>query len=232
MNAGSFIQARSLSKTYSSGPSLVRALSDVDFSVDEGQFTVVAGPSGSGKSTLLNLLAGLDTPSSGEIEVAGARISGLAPIALARYRRFAVGMIFQSFNLIASRTALENVELPLIFSGIPKKQRRERALELIGKVGLGPRAHHRPTELSGGEQQRVAVARALANHPRVVMADEPTGNLDSQTSREILRLLSELNQKNGLTIVMVSHEEALVREFAHGIVRLRDGRVAAREVWA
>jgi ABC-type lipoprotein export system ATPase subunit len=211
---------------------LVQALSNVDLAVDEGRFIIITGPSGSGKSTLLNLLAGLDTPSSGVIDVAGARITGLGPRALARYRRFEVGMIFQSFNLIATRTAVENIELPLVFAGIPRNERREQALDLIEKVGLGPRALHRPAELSGGEQQRVAVARALANHPRVLIADEPTGNLDSRTSREILGLLAALNTQRGLTIVMVTHEEALVREFAHEAVRLRDGRVVGREAWA
>jgi len=148
---------------------------------------------------------------------------------LARYRRHGAGMIFQSFNLIPSRTALENVELPLIFSGVDKKDRRRRAAELLVRVGLEARAGHRPPELSGGEQQRVAVARALANGPRLLLADEPTGNLDSRTAREIVGLLAELNRLRDLTVVMVSHEEGLVREFAHDVVRLRDGRVVAEE---
>jgi len=149
--------------------------------------------------------------------------------ALARYRRHGAGMIFQSFNLVPARTALENVELPLIFAGVEKAERRKRAAELLERVGLTARAAHRPAELSGGEQQRVAVARALANGPRLLLADEPTGNLDSRTSREIVGLLAELNRARNLTVVMVTHEENLAREFAHDIVRLRDGRVVAQE---
>ncbi len=174
----------------------------------------MTGASGSGKSTLLNLLGGLDTPSAGTIEVGGALVSAMDREALARYRRFVAGMIFQSFNLVAARTALENVELPLIFAGVERKERRRRAAELLDKVGLAHRAAHRPPELSGGEQQRVAVARALANGPRLLLADEPTGNLDSRTSREIVGLLAGLNRESNLTVIMVSHEEALVREFA------------------
>jgi putative ABC transport system ATP-binding protein len=224
-----FIEARSLSRTYLIGEVRVAALADVSLAVAAGRFVAVTGASGSGKSTLLNLLGGLDTPTAGSIEVDGSLVSAMDREALARYRRFGAGMIFQSFNLVAARTALENVELPLIFAGVEKKERRRRAAELLEMVGLAPRAGHRPPELSGGEQQRVAVARALANGPRLLLADEPTGNLDSRTSREIVGLLAGLNRDRGLTIVMVSHEEALVREFAHEIVRLRDGRVVATE---
>jgi putative ABC transport system ATP-binding protein len=149
--------------------------------------------------------------------------------ALALYRRHGAGMIFQSFNLVAARTALENVELPLIFAGVDKKNRKRRAAELLDQVGLAPRSGHRPPELSGGEQQRVAVARALANGPRLLLADEPTGNLDSRTAKEIVGLLAGLNRDRGLTVIMVSHEETLVRAAAHGIVKLQDGRVAAVE---
>ncbi len=232
MNASPIIRTRSLAKTYVIGHVRVAALDDISFSVDEGRFVAVTGASGSGKSTLLNLLGGLDTPSSGTIEVAGAVVSAMDREALARYRRYQAGMIFQSFNLIPSRTALENVELPLVFSDVDKKERRRRAAELLDKVGLAHRAGHRPAELSGGEQQRVAVARALVNDPRLLLADEPTGNLDSQTSREIVGLLAELNRSRRLTVVMVSHEESLVREFAQEVVRLRDGRVVGAESWA
>jgi putative ABC transport system ATP-binding protein len=221
----SLIEVRNLAKTYVVGDVRIAALADVSLSVAAGRFVAVTGASGSGKSTLLNLLGGLDTPTSGTIEVGGEPVSGLARDALARYRRFSVGMIFQSFNLIASRTALENVELPLVFAGLAKKERRRRAAELLDRVGLGRRAGHRPAELSGGEQQRVAVARALVNGPRILLADEPTGNLDSRTSREIVGLLAGLNREQGLTVLMVSHEEGLVREFAGEILRLRDGRV-------
>lgn len=232
MNAPPIIQTRSLAKTYLIGNVRVAALDDVSLSVDEGRFVAISGASGSGKSTLLNLLGGLDTPSGGTIEISGALVSAMDRDALARYRRFGAGMIFQSFNLVPSRTALENVELPLVFSGVDKKERKCRAAELLDKVGLAHRAGHRPSELSGGEQQRVAVARALANSPRLLLADEPTGNLDSQTSREIVGLLAELNRSRHLTVVMVSHEESLVREYAQEVVRLRDGRVVGKESWA
>jgi ABC-type lipoprotein export system ATPase subunit len=232
MNASPIIQTRSLAKTYLIGNVRVSALENVSLSVDEGRFVAVTGASGSGKSTLLNMLGGLDTPSAGTIEVAGALVSAMDRDALARYRRFGAGMIFQSFNLVASRTALENVELPLVFSDVDKKERRRRAAELLARVGLAHRAGHRPPELSGGEQQRVAVARALVNDPRLLLADEPTGNLDSQTSREIIGLLAELNRSRRLTVVLVSHEESLVREYAQEVVRLRDGRVVGTESWA
>jgi ABC-type lipoprotein export system ATPase subunit len=232
MNASPIIQTRSLAKTYLIGNVRIAALEDVSLSVDEGRFVAVTGASGSGKSTLLNLLGGLDTPSAGTIEVAGALVSAMDRDALAKYRRFGAGMIFQSFNLVPSRTALENVELPLVFSDVDKKERRRRAAELLDRVGLAHRAGHRPPELSGGEQQRVAVARALVNDPRLLLADEPTGNLDSQTSREIVGLLAELNRSRHLTVVMVSHEESLVREYAQEVVRLRDGRVVGTESWA
>jgi len=221
------VETRSLSKTYLVGDVRVPALADISLAVPEGSFLAVTGASGSGKSTLLNLLGGLDTPSSGTIEVGGTIVSAMDREALARYRRFGAGMIFQSFNLVAARTALENVELPLIFAGVDKTERKRRAAELLDKVGLAHRAAHRPAELSGGEQQRVAVARALANGPRLLLADEPTGNLDSRTSREIVGLLAGLNRERNLTVIMVSHEEGLVREFAQAIVRLADGRVAA-----
>jgi len=227
--APSFIEIRDLARTYVVGDVRVAALDGVSLAIEAGRFVAITGASGSGKSTLLNLLGGLDTPSAGTIDVDGTRISAMDRDALARYRRFGAGMIFQSFNLVAARTALENVELPLVFAGVDKKERKRRAAELLDQVGLAPRAGHRPPELSGGEQQRVAVARALANGPRLLLADEPTGNLDSRTSREIVGLLAGLNRDRGLTVVMVSHEEALVREFAHEIVRLRDGRVAAAE---
>jgi putative ABC transport system ATP-binding protein len=229
MNSRPVIRTASLGKIYLVGDVRVAALEDVTLEVGEGRFVAVTGVSGSGKSTLLNLLGGLDTPSAGTIEVDGDLVSAMDREALARYRRFGAGMVFQSFNLIPARTALENVELPLIFANVDKKERRRRAADLLDKVGLSQRARHRPAELSGGEQQRVAVARALANGPRILLADEPTGNLDSRTAAEIVGLLAALNRDRGLTIVMVSHEEGLVREFAHDIVRLRDGRVVAAE---
>ncbi len=224
------LAARGLSKTYSMGKILVTALHDVDFSVEEGVFVGVTGASGSGKSTLMNLLGGLDTPTAGSIEARGRVISEMGPEELARYRRHRVGMIFQSFNLITAFSAWENVGLPLIFAGVSKRERRERAAAVLKEVGLAERLLHRPSELSGGEQQRVAIARALINRPEVLLADEPTGNLDSRTSRDIVRLLADLNAVQNLAVVMVSHEEALLREFAHRIVRLRDGEVVGREM--
>jgi putative ABC transport system ATP-binding protein len=229
MSAPPIIQTRSLAKTYVVGDVRVAALEAIDLTVEEGRFLAVVGASGSGKSTLLNLLGGLDTPSAGTIEVGGALVSAMDREALARYRRFGAGMIFQSFNLIPARTALENVELPLVFANLDRRERKRRAAELLEKVGLAHRAKHRPSELSGGEQQRVAVARALANGPRLLLADEPTGNLDSRTSREIVSLLADLNRSRKLTVIMVTHEESLVREFAHDVMRLSDGRIVALE---
>ena len=229
MSAPPLVRVRGLARTYAVGDVRVAALEDVSLDIGEGRFVAVTGASGSGKSTLLNLLGGLDTPTAGAIEVGGVPVSGMDREALARYRRTVAGMIFQSFNLVPARTALENVELPLVFAGVERAERRRRAAALLEQVGLARRGGHRPAELSGGEQQRVAVARALANGPRLLLADEPTGNLDSATSREIVGLLAGLNRDRGLTVVMVTHEEGLVREFAHEVVRLRDGRLAAPE---
>jgi putative ABC transport system ATP-binding protein len=225
------IKISNLSKVYATAKVQVVALQDVSLGLEEGVFAVVTGVSGSGKSTLLNLLGGLDTPTLGTIEVRGRKISEMSREELALYRRSGVGMIFQSFNLIPGFSALENVALPLMFAGIAKRERRTRAGEVLAQVGLEARTAHRPSELSGGEQQRVAIARALVNRPRVLLADEPTGNLDSRTSREIVTLLAELNRDQGLTVIMVTHEESLAREFAGRGVRLSDGKVQAEEIW-
>jgi len=230
MNGDGFIQVQDLTKVYSLGSVEVVALRNATLSVDRGQFVGVTGTSGSGKSTLMNLLGGLDTPSSGSIRVDGRRISDLSKAELALFRRHTVGMIFQSFNLIASYSAQENVAFPLLFAGAAKKERACRAAELLNLVDLGARLNHRPTELSGGEQQRVAIARALANRPQILLADEPTGNLDSKTSQQIVRLLADLRAEQGLTVVMISHEEALLREFADRMVYLQDGAVVSQEV--
>ncbi len=219
------IKVDRLTKVYTMGRVRVVALSDITLIIEKGAFVGVSGPSGSGKSTLLNLLGGLDTPTSGSIEARGKAISRMNKDELALYRRHQVGMIFQSFNLIPSFTALENVALPLFFAGVAKKERKPRALELLEKVGLAPRKDHRPAELSGGEQQRVAIARALINQPNVLLADEPTGNLDSRTSEEIVALLAELNQRQLLTVVMVSHEDRLLKKFSSHLVRLQDGKI-------
>jgi putative ABC transport system ATP-binding protein len=229
MDADTFLQTKDLTKVYSSGPVKVVALREATLATGRGRFLGVTGVSGSGKSTLMNLLGGLDTPSSGSLSVGGRRISDLSKKELALFRRGTVGMIFQSFNLVGSYTALENVALPLLFAGVPKRERLQRAAEFLRAVALEGRASHRPAELSGGEQQRVAIARALVNRPQILLADEPTGNLDSKTSRQIVELLAELRQKQGQTVVMISHEEALLREFADEVIRLQDGFIVARE---
>jgi putative ABC transport system ATP-binding protein len=225
MNSSNFIETEDLTKVYSTGRIEVVALAGVNLSIGCGEFLGVTGPSGSGKSTLMNLLGGLDTPSNGRIKVEGKFISDLNKEELALYRRFQVGLVFQSFNLISSYTALENVAFPLLFAGVAKKERKIRAEQMLAKVGLGNRKDHLPAELSGGEQQRVAIARALINQPKILLADEPTGNLDSKTSREIVQALSDLNKNQGLTVVMISHEESLLAEFADNVIHFCDGRV-------
>jgi putative ABC transport system ATP-binding protein len=229
MDVDGFIETKDLAKVYTFGMVQVAALRSVTLSLARGQLVGVTGASGSGKSTLVNLLGGLDRPSSGSIRVDGRLISDLSKKELALYRRNTVGMIFQSFNLVNAYTALENVAFPLLFASVAKRERLRRAEELLHTVGLAARKDHRPTELSGGEQQRVAIARALVNQPQILLADEPTGNLDSKTSRQIVEILSELNQRRGLTIVMISHEQHLLREFAHEIVSLQDGVVVGHE---
>jgi putative ABC transport system ATP-binding protein len=229
MNSTAFLETEQLNRIYSSGKIEVMALKDVNLSVKEGKFLGVTGPSGSGKSTLMNLLGGLDTPTSGRIKIQGKFISELSKQELALYRRYQVGMIFQSFNIISSYTALENVAFPLLFAGVGKKERKQRAEKMLTKVGLSPRKDHRPSELSAGEQQRVAIARALINQPKILLADEPTGNLDSTTSRQIVQILADLNENQGLTVIMISHEEPLVRCFAHEIIHLCDGKIIEQE---
>lgn len=230
MSTDGFIETTDLTKLYATGTVEVAALRDVTLSIGRGQFVGVTGASGSGKSTLVNLLGGLDSPSSGSIRVDGRLISDLSNKELALYRRNTVGMIFQSFNLVSAYTAIENVALPLLFAGVAKKERRLRAEEVLRTVGLEARGDHRPTELSGGEQQRVAIARALVNEPQILLADEPTGNLDSKTSRQIVETLAGLNRHRGLTVVMISHEQDLLREFADEVICLQDGAVVGREV--
>ncbi len=225
MDSDSFVATENLTKVYSAGTVQVVALKDATLSLDKGQFLGVAGPSGSGKSTLMNLLGGLDQPTSGKITVEGKSISTLNKEELALYRRYQVGMIFQSFNLISSYTALENVAFPLLFAGVPKRDRLRRAEEMLTKVSLDSRKDHRPAELSGGEQQRVAIARSLINDPKILLADEPTGNLDTKTSRQIVQILSDLNKEQGLTVIMISHEELLLADFAHDVIHLCDGKV-------
>ena len=207
------------------GANLVRALDDVSLSVAEGEFIGLLGPSGSGKSTLLNLIAGLDQASSGELRVFDQDLAAMSSEALSRHRQTNVGIIFQSFNLISTMTAAENVALSMMFAGVPRAIRERDAVAMLGSVGLGGRHTHRPRELSGGEQQRVAIARALSNKPRLLLADEPTGNLDSRTSAEIMALLKDLNAREGKTVIMVTHDAALAARYAHRIVTMLDGHV-------
>ncbi|HEX6570482.1 MAG TPA: ABC transporter ATP-binding protein [Steroidobacteraceae bacterium] len=207
------------------GDTTVRALDGVTLAVEPGEFVALLGTSGSGKSTLLNLVAGLDHPTEGSLRVFDEDLSQMDRKALSLHRRKNVGIIFQSFNLVPSMTALENVTLAMMFAGVVRAERERRASALLEAVGLGERQHHRPKELSGGEQQRVAIARALSNDPRILLADEPTGNLDSRTSSEILRLLQDLNARDRRTIIMVTHDPALAAKYAHRTITLLDGAV-------
>jgi len=219
------IRTNVLSRTYEKGSIKVTALIDVNFEVSEGQFICIAGKSGSGKSTLLNLIGGLDRPTSGNIFFNSNDLSRMNRYELALHRRLSVGMIFQSFNLVPTLSALDNVILPLVFSGVNRKLRKSRGIELLRQVGLEDRKDHFPGELSGGEAQRVAIARALANEPRVILADEPTGNLDSQTSEEIINVMVSLNKEKDLTILMVTHDLETAEQISDKIIRLKDGRI-------
>ena len=225
--AETLIHTRDLVKVYRVGDNEIRALAGVTVDVARGEFTAVMGPSGSGKSTFMNLLGCLDRPTSGEYVLAGRRVSELAGDELAEVRNRNIGFVFQTFNLLARTAAQENVELPLIYAGVPARERRDRALEMLAKVGLAERAGHQPAQLSGGQQQRVAIARALVTRPLLILADEPTGALDSRTSLEIMGLLQELNRQ-GMTVVMVTHEPDVAR-FARRVLRFRDGRVVEDE---
>ena len=222
-----FIHISGLQKAYPMGPVTVRALDGVELIIEQNTLTVVMGPSGSGKSTLLYLLGGLDRPTGGKIEVNGQSIENLDENELAVYRRRVVGFIFQSFNLLPSMSALDNVAFPMQFARVPGRRRRARAAELLDRVGLADRAHHRPTELSGGQQQRVAIARALVNDPQLILADEPTGNLDSASGLGVMHLLSELH-KSGRTVLVVTHDPRMIRYATHRVFLL-DGRTVSEE---
>jgi len=221
------VRTANLRKDYVMGRAMIHALDGVDLVFEGGSFTAVIGPSGSGKSTLLHLLGGLDRPTQGGIEVGGTALERLDENALAAYRRTQVGFIFQTFNLIQSMTSQENVAFPMCFAGVPPRRRAERAFDVLQKVGLADRASHRPDELSGGQQQRVAIARALVNDPAMVLADEPTGNLDSQSGLQIMRLLADLHRE-GRTVVVVSHDPR-IGHFATQTIRLLDGRVVSED---
>lgn len=224
---GTAIRAVEVRKRYGTKDAPVEALRGVSLEVARGECVALLGKSGSGKSTLLNLLGGLDRPSSGSLRVGGRDLHRLSGREMARYRSATVGIIFQSFNLVASRTAVENVELPMIFAGRPPRDRKAAARKALESVGLGARLGHRPGQMSGGESQRVAVARALVNRPRVVLADEPTGNLDSQTARQVMALILEHVREHDATLVLVTHDEELAASCTDRVVRLADGRIAA-----
>ena len=217
------IEIRNLTKTYDMGATAVHALSEVDLCVATGEYVAIMGPSGSGKSTLLNILGCLDVPTAGSYALGNVRVSEMEDDDLAKIRNEEIGFVFQTFNLLPRANALGNVELPLIYSGLPTRQRREQAARALDSVGLADRIDHRPNELSGGQKQRVAIARALVNEPSIILADEPTGALDSRTGDEIMDLFDQVHAA-GNTILLVTHEEHLARR-SHRIVRFRDGRI-------
>jgi len=219
------IHTENVCRHYAMGQSLIRAVDGISFEVPAGEFVALLGASGSGKSSLLNLLAGLDRPTSGTVVAQGSDLAKLSREQLAKYRLRAVGMVFQSFNLIPSMTVIENVELPMRFAEVDRAQRGKLAEESLQRVGLGARLHHRPSELSGGEQQRVSLARALINRPQLLLADEPTGNLDSRTGSEIMNLIGEFNRALGMTVVMVTHERALAERYVQRMIFLEDGKL-------
>src|SRR5262250_581789 len=221
------IRTDDLWKTYEMGSTEVHALQGVGFSIRRNEYVAIMGPSGSGKSTLMNLIGCLDTPTKGEYWLNGRLVSEMDDDELAHIRNKEIGFVFQTFNLLARATALHNVELPLIYSGVPAKERTERAKKSLQMVELSDRMHHKPNELSGGQRQRVAIARALVNHPSIILADEPTGNLDSQTGVEIMKLFDRLHAE-GNTIILVTHERDIA-EFAHRVISIRDGKIASDE---
>jgi putative ABC transport system ATP-binding protein len=222
------IHTRDLVKTYRMGDSEIHALDRVSVNIDKGEFVAVMGPSGSGKSTFMNVLGCLDRPSSGQYTLDGRNVSELAGDELAAVRNRNIGFVFQQFNLLPRTPAVENVELPLVYAGIPKRERNQKSLKMLERVGLGDRADHHPAQLSGGQQQRVAIARALVTEPLLILADEPTGALDTRTSVEIMALLQELNRQ-GMTVVLVTHEPDVAR-YAGRILGFRDGRVVQDEM--
>jgi len=222
------IRLENIQKMYKMGEEIIYALREVSLSIQKNEYVAFMGPSGSGKSTLMNVLGCLDTPSSGNYWLNGQNVSSMDDAELAKARNREIGFVFQTFNLLARSSALENVSMPLIYAGVPSAERKRRAEETLKSVGLGERMKHKPNELSGGQRQRVAVARALVNQPSIILADEPTGNLDSKTSYEIMGLFAELHAK-GNTIILVTHEEDIAL-YAHRIVRLRDGMIESDEI--
>lgn len=222
------IKIRNLTKIYKIGENEVRALDGINLDIEKGEFVSIVGQSGSGKTTLMNIIGCLDVKTSGEYFLNGIDTSKLSDNQLADLRCSEIGFVFQNFNLLQKMTALENVELPMIYKGVPTKERRQRAEMLLEMVGLKERMHHRPNELSGGQQQRVAIARALANNPHLILADEPTGNLDSKSGSEIMKIIKELNER-GNTVVLITHDPNIAAQ-AKRIVRIKDGRILENEV--
>jgi putative ABC transport system ATP-binding protein len=221
------IRLQNIARRYQMGTETVHALRDVSLEIERGEYVAIMGPSGSGKSTLMNLIGCLDTPTSGHYELNGINVSDMNDNQLAEIRNREIGFVFQTFNLLSRSNALHNVELPLIYAGVPVEGRRQIALDALTQVGLADRVHHKPNELSGGQRQRVAVARALVNKPSILLADEPTGNLDSKTGTEIMALFEELSSR-GNTIILVTHEEDIAKQ-ARRILRIRDGLIASDE---
>lgn len=219
------IRLRNIHRIYASGDNRVHALKGIDLSVAAGEFLAIMGPSGSGKTTLMNIIGALDRPTEGEYELDGIKVSEMTDNDLAGVRNRKIGFVFQTFNLLPRMSALRNVELPLVYAGVKRVERRERALAALGQVGLEHRAHHRPNECSGGQRQRIAIARALVTRPSILFADEPTGNLDSHTGDEIMHIFQELNEA-GVTVVLVTHEPDIARH-ARRVVCIRDGRVSS-----
>lgn len=222
------ISVKDITKHYLMGTVLIPALNGVSVSIDRNEYVALMGPSGSGKSTLMNVLGCLDTPTGGSYILNDQDVSKLKDNELAEIRNKEIGFVFQTFNLLPRLSALENVELPLVYAGVSNKDRRERAMEVLGQVGLTDRVSHKPNELSGGQRQRVAIARALVNNPSIILADEPTGNLDTKTSEEIMDILNTIHEA-GNTVILVTHEEDIA-EYAHRIIKLRDGKVASDEL--
>ncbi len=223
------LSVKNLRKEFLLGGERVNALDDISFDVEAGSFVVIMGRSGSGKSTLLNIVGGLDKATAGSVVACDKQLSDMSGTELAAFRRNQVGFVFQSFNLVPSLSACENVMLPLVFSGVGKKERKQRAEELLGTFGLGNRAKHRPTELSGGEQQRVAIARALAANPPILLADEPTGNLDTRTAAAIMEIFVDANKKDARTILMVTHDLNSARALCSRTIELSDGKIVGDE---